>query len=275
MRIDGRKIAEEIKEQIKESVAELTSRGTVPKIAIITIGDEGAWEVYIRQKIKIAKELGIKAILLNLADSDEDRLLKTIKEVDSDPKYHGIIVQRPLTRGINRDAVINAISKQKDIDGFRADSPFSVPLWLASKRLIEEALRGKNIKSGWKMLKIAVIGKGETAGGPVIDGLKKLGNTPDVIDSKTENPDEILKKADVIVSCVGKAGIVNSTNIKKGAILIGAGIRGESGKAYGDYEEKDISDLAGAYTPTPGGVGPVNLAYLYKNLVEAASAQNN
>jgi methylenetetrahydrofolate dehydrogenase (NADP+)/methenyltetrahydrofolate cyclohydrolase len=188
--------------------------------------------------------------------------------LDKDPTIHGIIVQRPIPASFNRTKVVNAISPRKDVDGFRPDSKFEVPVWLAVKRLIAQALLDLDIHKGWRDFRFVVLGKGETAGGPVIAGLKSLGLNPLIVDSKTINASKIIKTGDIIISCVGKSGILNSASIKKGAILIGVGTHGEDGKLRGDYDVSTIKKIAGAYTPTPGGVGPVNLSYLFKNLVD-------
>lgn len=272
MKIDGRKIAEEIRSELKVRIQELTGWGIVPKIAIITLGPESSWETYVRQKIKVTGELGIKAVLITLENADQSKLIRTLREIDSDPNYHGIIVQRPMPGNIDRAAVVNAISPEKDIDGFRSDSKFEVPVWLAVKRILSES--GIMNYESWKKQKFVVIGKGETAGGPIARGLKKLEVEPQIIDSKTQNPEEILKSADVIISCVGESGVVRSENLKKGVILIGVGTHGEDLGLRGDYSEQEIENVAGAYTPTPGGVGPVNLSYLFSNLVKAVTIQN-
>ena len=295
MRIDGGKIAEEIKVDLRLKIDDLRLKSIVPKIAIITLGPEISWEAYVRQKIKVAGELGIKAVLINLSakgetspkggeDVDEEKLIQTVREIDSDPNYHGIIVQRPIPANFDRERVVNSISPEKDVDGFRSDSKFEVPVWLAVRKLLEEVLsthvphpylslreRGNMAEEKqWNKLRFTVIGKGETAGDPVIRGLREMGIELKVIDSKTKNPDEILKNADIIISCVGKQNVIRSDQLKKGVILIGVGTHGEDTGLKGDYSEQEIEKVATAYTPTPGGVGPVNLSYLFKNLVEAA-----
>ena len=272
MRIDGGKIAQEIRDELKSEIEELSKKGITPKIAIITLGPENSWETYVRQKIKVARELGIKAVLINLEEADEEKLIRIVKQIDSDSNYHGIIIQRPIPSNFNRERVVNSISLEKDVDGFISDSKFEVPVWRAVKRILHES-RIMNQES-WKELKFAVVGKGETAGAPVIHSLKQLGIEPQVMDSKTENSDQILKSADIIISCVGKSNIIKVEQIKKGAILIGVGIRGEDGTVKGDYNEEEIESIAVAYTPTPGGVGPVNLSYLFSNLIEATKNQN-
>ena len=130
------------------------------------------------------------------------------------------------------------------------------------------------VKSWLKSKNIITIGKGPTGGKPVIEHLKKFGLNPTIIDSKTSNPDQIIKNADIIVSCVGRENVIKPGSLKKGVILIGVGIfRGKDGKLHGDYNESEIENIASFYTPTPGGVGPVNVAMLMDNLLTAAEKQ--
>lgn len=272
MKISGKEIAAEIREDLRSKIENLKSKDIVPKIAIITLGPESSWESYVRQKIKVAGELGIKAVHINLSENEQNRLFKTIEEINRDPLYHGLIVQRPLPEGIDRERVVNSIAAEKDVDGFRANSRFGVPVWLAVKNLIVRSLKEVGLNKKNDELKFAVLGKGETAGGPIARGIRKMGIEPQIIDSKTNNRDEILINADVIISCVGKSGVLGSENIKKGSILIGVGTHSEQGKLRGDYNEEEIEKVAGAYTPTPGGVGPVNLSFLFSNLITAAES---
>lgn len=274
MKISGKEIAEEIKSELKVRIEKLKERGIVPKIAIITLGDESSWAAYVRQKIKVAGELEIKAVLIPLSNANEQTLLRKIEKINKDPTFHGMIVQRPMPKSFNKQTITNAIAPEKDIDGFSPNSKFGVPVWLAVKDLIERSLKetGSNKKIG--ELRFAVLGKGETAGMPTINGLRKLGAEPQVIDTKTQNREEILKNADVVISCAGKKNALNAQEIKPGAIVIGIGTHDENGKIRGDYNEEEIEKVTGAYTPTPGGVGPVNLSYLFSNLIEATAIQN-
>lgn len=269
MKIDGRKIAEEIRKDLRLKIEDLRDKGITPKIAIITLGPETSWETYVRQKIRVARELGIKAVLINLEDANEEKLIRTVREIDSDLSYHGLIVQRPIPSNFNRERVVNSISPEKDVDGFRSDSKFEVPVFLAVKKIIESVVSGQ---LSVVKLRFVVIGKGETAGGPIIRGLRKLGVEPQIIDTRKQNSETILKNADVVISCVGKSGVVRAENIKKGSILIGVGTHGEDEGLRGDYKVEDIEKIAAAYTPTPGGVGPINLAYLFSNLIHAAQS---
>jgi methylenetetrahydrofolate dehydrogenase (NADP+) / methenyltetrahydrofolate cyclohydrolase len=144
---------------------------------------------------------------------------------------------------------------------------------------VESMFRGnnksKNFLSWLQSQHIVVIGKGPTGGGPVIAYLKKLGITPEIVDSKTQNPEKIIKQADIVISSVGKEEVVKPEMLKKGVILISVGLfRGSDGKLHGDYDEEKIQDVASFYTPTPGGVGPVNVAMLIENLLRTAEEQS-
>ncbi len=275
MRISGKKVADEIKADLILRIEDLRKKNIKPKIAIITLGPEGAWETYVRQKLKVATELGIEAVFIPLGGADEKSLLKKIEEINQDKSFHGMIVQRPMPGVINKKTVTDAIAPEKDVDGFQENSKFEVPVWLATKRLIEVSLAELGTKKKWSEFNFVILGKGETAGAPAIKALKKLGAEPMVIDSKTRNPNDLIKNADIVITSVGKSRVINKSNIKPGVILIGVGthVANEDGKLHGDYEESEIENLAGSYTPTPGGVGPVNLSYLFQNLVEAAEAQ--
>lgn len=274
MVIDGKALAEGIIEQIKLSLQTVREKKINPKIAIVTVGPEGAWKTYVAQKLKFADKMGIRKELTHLESPTTDELVTIIKKLNNDKTTHGIIVQRPLPAEIDRTAIVNAISQFKDIDGFRDDSKFQSPIWLAIieiLRFIHKQERSDTQFDSWMRKKtFVVVGKGETGGRPTIIELKKMGIEPIVIDSKTQNPETIFKQGDVIISGVGKR-TVEAKNLKKGAILIGIGIhRGKDEKLYGDYNEEEIKDVVSYYTPTPGGVGPLNLSFLFANLLQAA-----
>ena len=277
MIIRGKELAEKVINQINQDLTLLLKNGIESKIVIITLGPESVWKSYVDQKLKLAEKLKIKAEHINLSHTSEEILLNLLEKLNQDKKTHGIIVQRPLPININKEKIIKAINPQKDIDGFRPDSKFELPIFLAIEDILKKAktfdkqkidfilwLRSKNI---------TVVGKGETGGKPIIEKLSKLGINPAVADSKTKHISELLEKADIIISATGKEGIIRKDNIKKGAILIGIGMhRGGDGKLKGDFDEKEIESIASFYTPTPGGVGPVNVACLLENLIKAAES---
>lgn len=269
MKIDGKQIANKILEDLKLKVIKLQEKNISPKLAIILIGDDPASTAYVKQKKIKAELIGIRTIILHLPDkTSQTSLIKTIRQFNNDSNIHGIIVQQPLPQDVNLNNVINAIDPKKDVDGFRPDSHFQMPIAMAVFRILEDLrikikdLRNKNI---------VVIGKGETGGKPIINSLQKLKIKLFVIDSKTPNPLSLIKNADIIISAVGKSDVVKKEMIKNGVILISVGLhKGNDGKLYGDYNENTIKKTASFYTPTPGGVGPVNVACLLKNLIQSA-----
>jgi methylenetetrahydrofolate dehydrogenase (NADP+)/methenyltetrahydrofolate cyclohydrolase len=167
-------------------------------------------------------------------------------------------------------AVTDTVQLSKDVDGFLPNSPFNVPVALSVGEILQSV--DPNFPQSAKDKKIVVIGRGETAGGPIYQYLVKVGLSPEVVHSKTTNPDEIIKNADIVISCVGKKDVITAANTKPGATLVSVGIwRDENGKLHGDYDVSAIASIAQHYTPTPGGVGPVNVACLMQNLIAAAT----
>lgn len=291
MRIDGREIAKGIFEDLKKRVAKLREKSVTPHLVVFLAGDDPASSTYVRQKELKAIEIGAKATIYHLPNSTtEEKLLSIISKLNNDPTVHGIIIQRPLPDHINEEKIDLAVDPKKDIDSFHPNSPHSTPLAQAVIRILKEThcqtarsdlvkvrpCQGRTSFREWlNVQKIVVIGKGKTGGGPVIQMLRKMDVEPKIIDSKTQNPKEVTKNADIIISTVGKPNIVKADMIKKGVILVSVGLhRGEDGRLHGDYEESEIKNIASFYTPTPRGVGPVNVACLLDNLVSAAEKKN-
>lgn len=245
MRIDGKAIADGI-------LTDLASKQVNATLAVILIGDNPASLAYIKQKQKAAEKIGARVVVSNtIAD---------LPTFNGNPNITGIIVQRPVPEGVGEYHV----TLEKDVDGFEPNSPFDVPVAMAAWKCIESTAH--------KPKQFVVIGRGETAGAPIARYLGKQECATSVIHSKTPNPEELMKQADCIISCVGKERVVTADAVKLGAILVGVGLwRDEAGKLRGDYDEADIENIASFYTPTPGGVGPVNVACLMQNLVKAAS----
>ncbi len=299
MKIDGKEIAEKIYSTLQVRVEELKKKNITPHLAVILVGENPASIAYVTLKQKKASEINAKVTIHRFETTvTTDELLQKVKELNVDPKVHGILIQRPLPPQIDVEKLESQTAPQKDVDGFHPASPYTLPLPLAVVRIIEEVYysssegakenesrssRFANAHSnnkeflGWlKSQNIVVLGKGPTGGGPIIKLLKKLGATPTIIDSKTVNPEKVMKKADVIIASIGREHVVNPENIKPGVILIGVGIlRGKDGKLKGDYDEENIKDIAVFYTPTPGGVGPVNVAMLMENLITATERQSS
>ena len=275
MKIDGKLIASEILSDLKARVDVLKDlRGITPHLYVILLINDASTLAYIKQKKLRSEEIGAK---ITIDDSTPnittDELLEKIEELNNDKTISGIIVQRPLPKNLDEEKITNAVSIDKDVDGFNPNSKFKIPVGLAILEILKN-IHKENFKEWLSVQRIAVIGKGLTAGGPIIKTFRKLGLNPQVISSQTENRKYILKNSNIVVSAVGKAGIVKSEDLKQGVILIGVGMHTENGKLKGDYNETEIESTAGFYTPTPGGVGPVNVASLMRNLVESAENQS-
>lgn len=277
MKIDGKQIAAGILEKLEIKVLELKKKGVRPHLVVILVGDNPASKSYVSQKKIKGEEIGTKVTIMHvLSTTPESELLKIIEQLNYDSNVHGIIVQRPLPEQIEETAVANAINPKKDVDGFHPQSKFSMPLGVAVLKIIEEihastpGVEPQKFIAWLSSKNIVVIGKGETGGGPTIQLLKNVHIEPKIIDSKTHNPSLVTKKADILISAVGKQHVIKANMLRKNVMLISVGMhKGEDGKLHGDYEEEEIKNIASFYTPTPGGVGPVNVAMLLKNLIHA------
>jgi len=281
MLIDGKYIAQNILKNLKIQTEQLKTSGIIPTLAVILIGYDPGSLSYIRQKEKACEAIGATLSLTHKSGVTSNELNKLIRAANTNRSIHGIIVQRPLPGELgDATKLLKNIVKYKDIDGFDINSPFDPPVALAVIEILKECYKCiinekglmDNDFSKWLCdRKIAIIGRGETAGKPINKYLLKLNCATTVINSQTVNPAEIVKKMDIIISCVGKERTVRRNMIKLDSIVISVGLwRDSSGKLGGDYDEDEIKDFAGFYTPTPGGVGPVNVACLMTNLIMAA-----
>ena len=275
MKIDGVKIAEEILENLKDRVDELKEKKVIPHLYILTFGTNPQTQSYLKQKLFRAKQIGAKITIKKFPVSVLPKtVFNLIEKLNKDKKVNGIIVQRPLPKQINEEKASLAVNLPKDVDGFHPHSKFFPPVALAVIKLIESTLDSLDIKDYLKSKKIVLIGKGTTAGKPIINLFKRLNIKTKIVDSKTKGKGKIIKSADIIVSSIGKK-IIGKDDIKKNVLLIGVGMHTENDKLKGDFDEDEIQDKVSFYSPTPGGVGPVNVIMLMKNLVEATENQNS
>jgi methylenetetrahydrofolate dehydrogenase (NADP+) / methenyltetrahydrofolate cyclohydrolase len=288
MKIDGKKIANEALKQLALTYSDKPK----PSLAIILIGNDSASSVYINQKKRVGERIGINVTVKNFRDTaSENQIIKQIADYNSNRSISGIIVQLPLPKNLNANKIISTIDPKKEVDGFLPNSPHTPPVACAVLKALEIAfndnmlgrtsrtrrpihpqvnsrgLLGTGIKPALRQKSTVIIGRGKTGGMPIIKTFNKLKIPYTLIHAKTPNPDRIIKKADIIISCVGKPNIITPANIKRGVILIGVGIhKDNTGNMAGDYDEKKIKGIASFYTPTPGGVGPLTVACLMKNV---------
>lgn len=276
MKIDGKALAEDLLSDLTKRVAALKQKNITPTLAVILVGDDPESLAYIRQKQKATEKIGGRFIFEQIPKTALPKeVAARVAMYNRDPSVHGVIVQRPLPAHF--DLSINeSVDPKKDVDGFVKNSAFEVPIVQAVLNILEKIFH-ETYSSGecmtWlKTQTIVIVGRGETAGKPIAAALAKQQCATSKINSHTPNPNEIMKQADIIISCVGKQGIVTRDALKPGVILISVGLtHGEDGKLHGDYEEDNVKDVASFYTPTPGGVGPLNIASLMQNLVKACT----
>lgn len=280
MKIDGKAIAQQILDKLTHRVTALKEEGITPHLAVVLIGNDESSKAYVRQKeLKIHQIGGAVSIHRFGQEFTQDQLLTLIQELNDDPIVHGIIIQRPLPTHIDGTLITNSTVSEKDVDGFRDDSPFDPPIARAVFRILREIHAQEDdlnqSRDEWlKTKKIVILGKGVTAGQPIIKLFHKRQIPLAIVDSKTENREELIRGADIIISAVGKPQVIQAKDINETTTLIGVGMfRGDDGKLHGDYEEEEVAEKAQYYTSVPGGVGPVNVAMLLTNLVEAAETQ--
>lgn len=265
MVIDGKQLAQTLLANLKQEVLKLK---TPPTLAVIQVGNDVGSTAYINQKKKKGEEVGIHVIHKHFPETiAQEQLISEIEQLNEDTEITGIIIQRPLPKNLNITQINQRVRPEKDVDGFRPDSPFTPPVALGVLYILKSIeLEAPNLKNK----KIVILGRGETAGYPIAQALTKLGVSFEVLHSQSniENPLttlQTLKAADIIISCVGKR-VIKKEDLKPGVILIGVGIsRGFKG-LQGDYDEEEIKDIASFYTPTPGGVGPLTVTFLLLNI---------
>lgn len=277
--IDGKKISQEIKDEIKEQVEALKAEGKEVCLAVIQVGNNPASTVYVGNKKKACAYTGITSLALELPEeTTEEELLEHIDALNKDPKVNGILVQLPLPAHMDEDKVIEAISPMKDVDGFH---PVSVgALSIGKSGFISctpygiiQLLKRSKIQIDGK--NCVIIGRSNIVGKPMAQLLLRENGTVTVVHSHTKNLKDFTRLADILVAAIGKPKFITEDYIKEGAVVIDVGInRDENNKLCGDVDYEQAVKKAGAITPVPGGVGPMTIAMLMNNCLEAFRRQN-
>lgn len=277
--IDGREISKKIREELKEECIKLKSEGIVPKLAVILVGDDSASKIYVRNKSKACKEVGIEyeEILLDKITT-ENELLTIIDKLNNETDINGILLQSPIPEGLDIKEAFNKIDYKKDVDGF---NPINVGR-LATKQDcfipctpygIMKMLEINNIDVEGK--NAVIIGRSNIVGKPLALCLLNQNATVTICHSKTENLANITKKADILISAAGKANLVTADMVKKNAVVIDVGMnRNSSGKLVGDVDFDNVKLKASYITPVPGGTGPMTITMLMNNVIKATKIQN-
>lgn len=276
--IDGKKISEEIKNEVFEEVKKLKENGHVPCLAVVIVGNNQASKVYVNNKRKACEYVGIKSLSYELPEgTKESELLDLIDELNESRNVNGILVQLPLPKHIDESKIIMAVSPKKDVDCFH---PLNVGALNTGEKgflpctpagIIELIKRSEYDISGKNCV---VIGRSNIVGKPVSMLLLSENGTVTICHSKTKNLKEICKNADIVVVATGKINTLTEDMVKEGSVIIDVGInRNADGKLCGDVDFEGVKNIAGAITPVPGGVGPMTIAMLMKNCLEAFKMQ--
>jgi len=274
--IDGKAISQKIRSEVKAATEILIrEKGVTPGLAVVLVGDNPASKVYVGSKEKACVEMGFyseKHVLPVTASQDE--LLKLIDKLNKDKNIHGILVQLPLPKQINEDLVLEAITPEKDVDGFH---PYNVGRLAVGKPLFQpctpygmmKMLEYSNISVEGKHA--VIIGRSNIVGKPIALMLLQKSATVTICHSKTKDLKAEVKRADIVVAAIGKPEFVTGDMLKEGAVVLDVGInRLESGKLVGDVDFASAEKVASAITPVPGGVGPMTIAMLMYNTLESA-----
>lgn len=277
MKVSGREVADKILQNLKE---EIEQKNLKPHLVIILAGNNPASRIYVNNKLKAAESINLPATLLEFAENEQDKFLETLEGLNSDPEISGMIVQYPVYDSWDFEGILQKIDPKKDVDGFLPDSPYFPATALGIWEMLTAFAKEEGFSSTEEFLKgkkIVNLGKGRTAGNPAIRLIREKGFETTVVDSKTQNPDEIINSADVIISATGKKNIINASNIKPGCYVIGVGVGRENIdgelRTFGDINEEEIAPVAKLYCPTIGGIGPLTIACLLENVVVAAAGE--
>ena len=272
--IDGKAISQAVKDEIKAKTAELSAKGITATLAVILVGEDPASQVYVKNKKKACEYCGIRSLSYELpADTTEEKLLELIDELNKRDDVNGILVQLPLPKGMDEDKVLDAISPDKDVDGFH---PVNVgKLSIGKKGFVSctpagviQLLKRSDIEIGGK--ECVVVGRSNIVGKPMSMLLLKENGTVTVCHSRTKDLREVTKRADILVVAIGKPKFIDASYVKDGAVVIDVGIhRMDDGKLCGDVDYASVEPVASAITPVPGGVGPMTIAMLMYNCLSS------
>lgn len=272
--IDGKQISRQIKDELKEQVAAYRAQGTEIALAVIQVGNDPASTVYVGNKKKACEYIGIQSVSYELPEeTTEEELLAIIDKLNHDDSIYGILVQLPVPKHINENHIIQAIDPKKDVDGFHPQSVGALSIGQAgfvscTPAGIIQLLKRSGITIEGK--ECVVLGRSNIVGKPMAMLLLRENGTVTVCHSKTKNLKEVTRRADILVVAIGRPKMIDASYVKEGAVVIDVGIhRDENNKLCGDVDYASVEPVASAITPVPGGVGPMTIAMLMHNCVEA------
>ena len=274
--IDGKKLAQEIREDLKIKCEELKGKGIKPKLAVVMVGNDKASQVYVRNKSKVCEEIGIEFEEHLLEENIEQKvLIELLEKLNKDNNVHGILLQRPIPAHLDIHEAFRTIVPEKDVDGFNpvnvgklclnqdtfvSCTPYGIIKMFEAYNI---DLTGKNV---------TIIGRSNIVGKPLIQCCLNKNATVTVCHSKTKDLKQHTRNADIVIAAIGKSKFVTSDMIKQGAVVIDVGInRSDDGNLTGDVDYENVYNKASYITPVPGGVGPMTIAMLMNNVIKACS----
>ena len=276
--IDGKMISGQIRDEVRAAAKALRERGIVLRLAVVQVGEDPASTVYVRNKQRACEYTGIESVKIALdGNITQKELLDKVEELNRDPSINGILVQLPLPKGLNANEVIRAISPLKDVDGFHPQSVGALSIGLPGFKSctpagIIELLKRSGIETEGK--ECVIVGRSNIVGKPMAMLMLRENASVTVAHSKTADLPSVCKRADILITAVGKAKMFTADYVKPGATVIDCGMnRDENGKLCGDVDYESVYPIAGAITPVPGGVGPMTVAMLMKNCLYSAKLQ--
>ena len=281
--IDGKAIAAKVRADVAAEVARMKAQyGFAPGLAVVLVGEDPASKVYVRNKAEQTVEVGMQSFEHKLPEeTTEAALLDLVQRLNRDPAVHGILVQMPLPKHIDSVKVLDSIDPAKDVDGFHPVNVGKLSIGeraLAPCTPVGSIILAKSVKHDLSGLDAVVVGRSNIVGKPMAQLLLRENCTVTIAHSRTKNLPEVVRRADLVVAAIGKPEFVKGDWIKPGAIVIDVGINrivkpDGKGKLVGDVAFAEAAQVASAITPVPGGVGPMTIACLLKNTVEAAQMQ--
>ena len=277
--IDGKLIAQKIREEITKEVNILKKKGIEPCLKVIIVGENPASVVYVKNKEKDAHEVGFKSQVVRLPqNTTEQEIINIINDINNDKNTHGLLVQLPLPKGINEANILEKINPDKDVDGFH---PINIGRLIIGDKAalisctpagVMEMLSFEGVTISGK--DVVIVGRSNIVGKPLASLFVQMDATVTMCHSKTKNLKDFTKRADILAVAIGRPGFIIGEMVKPGAVVIDVGINNVDGRLKGDVDFESVREVASMLTPVPGGVGPMTRAMLLKNTIKAVKKQN-
>lgn len=279
MILDGKALSTKVKDRVKQEISNLPKNDKIPTLAVVLVGDDPASAIYVRNKKRACEYVGIKSVSVTLGqDTTQEKLEQTLNDLNNDKSINGILLQLPLPKGLDERKALNCIAPEKDVDGLSSVNlgkliTKEVGITPCTPTGVMEFFKEYNIDLTGK--NVVIINRSILVGKPLALMMLNANATVTICHSKTQNISEYTKKADVIVTAVGKAKFLTEDMVKDGAVVIDVSIVRTEAGLCGDADYENIKDKASYITPVPGGVGPMTIAMLMENTLKAYKLQNN